>query len=308
MISTHWLEKRQIHWNRLETLLNQSKNQGLNSLTRTELQELGLLYRQAAADLSTLREDRSGRSYERFLNLLLSRAHNTIYSGQKSSPWNILHFYRFTYPKIFRRNLSLFNAAVLLFMAGALAGMMLAATNREFMQSFLGPSMVDSIDHHKMWTDSVVSIKPAASSAIMTNNLSVAFFAFASGITAGLGTVYILVFNGVMVGVIGMACWYGGMSLSLWRPATCRPKNLVAWFPRRWDEARCFQLWNTISASSWRTRMKKWTRLPRIRGRRNYSPCREARPCCGFARSFIPPKVKPLSTCWAFTALIDTRC
>jgi uncharacterized membrane protein SpoIIM required for sporulation len=216
MISTHWLEKRQSHWNRLETLLNQSKDQGLNSLTRRELQELGLLYRQAAADLSTLREDRSGKSYERFLNLLLSRAHNTIYSGQKSSPWSILHFYRFTYPKIFRRNLSLINTAVLLFIAGALAGIALSAANQQFMQSLLGPHMMDSIDHHKMWTDSVVSIKPAASSQIMTNNLAVAFFAFAAGITAGLGTVYILVFNGLLIGVVGMACWFGGMSVPLW--------------------------------------------------------------------------------------------
>ncbi|MBZ5521832.1 MAG: stage II sporulation protein M [Acidobacteriia bacterium] len=216
MISIHWLEKRQSHWNRLEALLDQSQNQGLKSLTRTELQELGLLYRQAAADLSALREDRSGKSYARFLNLLLSRAHNTIYSGQKSSPWSIVHFYRFTYPKIFRRNLSLINTAVLLFIAGALAGMVLSATHREFMQAFLGPQMIDSIDHHKMWTDSVVSVKPLASSAIMTNNLSVSFAAFAFGITAGVGTVYMMVFNGVLMGVVGTACWFGGMSLSLW--------------------------------------------------------------------------------------------
>src|SRR5260221_7479966 len=43
MISTHWLEKRKRHWTRLEQLLEQRKNHGLNSLTRSELQELGLL-------------------------------------------------------------------------------------------------------------------------------------------------------------------------------------------------------------------------------------------------------------------------
>src|SRR5260370_15491005 len=93
MISAYWLQKRQIHWNRLEHLLDQSQSQGLKSLTRAELQELGLLYRQAAADLSTLREDRSGKSYARTLNLLLARPHNTIYSGQKSSARGIFHFY-----------------------------------------------------------------------------------------------------------------------------------------------------------------------------------------------------------------------
>ncbi len=104
MISAYWLEKRQSHWKRLERLLDQARDQGLKSLTRLELQELGLLYRQAAADLSALRQDPSGKSYARTLNLLLARAHNTIYSGQKSSAKGILHFYRNTYPRIFRRN------------------------------------------------------------------------------------------------------------------------------------------------------------------------------------------------------------
>jgi uncharacterized membrane protein SpoIIM required for sporulation len=216
MISTYWLEKRQSHWTRLERLLDQGAGQGLKSLTRLELQELGLLYRQAAADLSTLREDPSGKSYARSLNLLLARAHNTIYAGQKSSPWSIVRFYRYTYPQIFRRNLYLINTAFLLFVAGGLAGMLLSITQPEFMHTFLGPRMMESIDHQKMWTDSVVAVKPLASSAIMTNNLSVSFGAFAFGITAGIGTVYMMVFNGVLIGVIGVACWLGGMSLSLW--------------------------------------------------------------------------------------------
>jgi uncharacterized membrane protein SpoIIM required for sporulation len=216
MISAYWLQKRQVHWQRLERLLDQSQHHGLKSLTRGELQELGLLYRQAAGDLSTLREDPSGKSYARTLNLLLARAHNTIYSGQKSSAKGIVHFYRHTYPQIFRRNLSLVNAAFLLFVAGTVAGLFLALTHPEFMHMFLGPRMMETIEQHKMWTDSVVSVSPLASSFIMTNNISVTFATFAFGITAGVGTVYMMIFNGVMMGVVGAACWLGGMSLPLW--------------------------------------------------------------------------------------------
>jgi uncharacterized membrane protein SpoIIM required for sporulation len=216
MISAHWLEKRHRHWNRLEALLDQVRNQGLKSLTRLELQELGLLYRQAAADLSALREDSSGKSYARSLNLLLSRAHNTIYSGQKSSARGMVHFYRFTYPRIFRRNLGLINTAFLLCLAGAIGGTLLALTRPNYMHVFVGPRMMDTIERHRMWTDSVVSVAPAASSFIMTNNLSVAFASFAFGITGGVLTVSIMVFNGVMLGVIATACWLNGMSLALW--------------------------------------------------------------------------------------------
>ena len=216
MISTYWLEKRQTHWKRLEHLLDQVQKEGLRSLTRSELQELGLLYRQAAADLSALREDSTGKSYARFLNLLLSRAHNIIYSGEKSSALGIVHFYSYTWPQIFRQNLRLIAISFLLFVVGGLAGMLLALTHPDYMRMFLGPRMMETIDRHKMWTESVVSVAPAASSSIMTNNITVSFITFAWGITAGIGTVFSLVFNGVMIGVVGTACWLNDMSLSLW--------------------------------------------------------------------------------------------
>jgi uncharacterized membrane protein SpoIIM required for sporulation len=216
MISAHWLAKRQSHWDRLQVLLDQTQRHGLGSLTHLEIQELGLLYRQAAADLSALREDPSGRSYSRSLNLLLSRAHNTIYSGQKSSAWSIVHFYGYQWPQIFRRNLRLINMAGLLFLAGGIAGLLLAITRPEFMRLLLGPQMMATIEQHKMWTEPVIAVKPLAAAGIMTNNIHVTFLAGALGITAGVGTVYMMIFNGLLIGVIGAACWLGGMSLQLW--------------------------------------------------------------------------------------------
>ena len=86
----------------------------------------------------------------------------------------------------------------------------------DFKVKFLGPQMVETIDHHKMWTHSIVAIKPLASSSIMTNNIGVGFTTFAFGITGGIGTVYMMLFNGLLMGVIGMACRIAGMSQDLW--------------------------------------------------------------------------------------------
>src|SRR5258708_23675079 len=173
MISAYWLEKRQSHWKRLERLLDQARDQGLKSLTRLELQELGLLYRQAAADLSALREDPSGKSYARFLNLLLARAHNTIYSGQKSSARGFFDFFLHENPRGFRRNLNLVIIATLLFAAGGIAGMLLTLTRPGFMYLYLAPGMIETIEHHKMSTYSIVCIKPLAAMWIHTNNIRV---------------------------------------------------------------------------------------------------------------------------------------
>ena len=216
MISTHWLERRKPYWNRLVELTDRCDRDRLDSLTRSELRELAFLYRQVATDLSALREDPASQQFARYVNQLLSRAHNIIYAGRKSSAHDIYYFYRYTFPRVFRQNFRYTATATLLFAAGAVIGLLLTATRPDFMHQMLGPAMVDTIERHEMWTHSVVSMKPVASSGIMTNNLGVSFMTFASGITAGIGTLYLIVFNGLMLGVVGAACWLHGMSIPLW--------------------------------------------------------------------------------------------
>jgi len=216
VISTHWLEKRQPYWRRLEALVEQSGRRGVGRLSRSELQELGLLYRQIASDLSTVREDPASRQISAYLNQLLGRAHNLIYMGRKTNAAGIVQFFRFTYPRLFRENLAYPLTAFLIFLAAAIAGTALCFSDPGFERYFLGGRMIDTIEQHHMWTQSVVSIKPLASSFILTNNISVAFATFAMGILAGLGTVYMLFFNGLLIGVIGTACWQAGMSSQLW--------------------------------------------------------------------------------------------
>jgi uncharacterized membrane protein SpoIIM required for sporulation len=216
MISTRWLAKRKPYWTRLEQLLDQSSRHGFRSLGRSELQEMGLLYRQIAADLATLREDSGSVHFARYLNQLMARAHNIIYSTPKASPSAIFRFFAATYPRVFRRNLRLVQLALLIFVISAAVGAALTFQDPDFKLRILGPQMVQTIEKREMWTHSIVAVKPLASSSIMTNNLSVAFTTFALGITAGLGTIYMMIFNGLLMGVIGMACHLSGMSMQLW--------------------------------------------------------------------------------------------
>ena len=214
MISNRWLEGRKVHWERLETLLRRAQS-GLSRLNGAELQELGLLYRQTASDLSTVNEDPSSAQLAAYLNHLLGRSHNLLYLGQRPTHRGIVGFYRDTYPCLFRELLPMTALATGIFLIAALAGWAVSARDAGFAHLILGPNVMDSIERRKMWTDSVVAIKPVASSFITTNNLSVAFTAFALGIT-GVGTAWMMLFNGLMLGVVGEATWRAGMALSLW--------------------------------------------------------------------------------------------
>ncbi len=216
MSSPRWIEKRRAHWERLETLVKTSGGKSVASLSHGQLQELALLYRQTASDLATVREDPTNGTLARYLNQLLGRAHNLIYMGRKTSRRGILRFYKEDFPAIFRATFADTLAAFLIFLGAAVGAFLMGMGDPAFVRHMLGPQMIATIEKHEMWTHSIVTVKPLASSAILTNNLSVSFATFAAGITAGLGTVYMMLVNGVLIGVIGAACSREGMSYQLW--------------------------------------------------------------------------------------------
>jgi uncharacterized membrane protein SpoIIM required for sporulation len=216
ILSNQWIAKRRPHWDRLAALLAQSDQSGLGQLSRAELQEMALLYRQVAADLSVLRQDTTARTYADYVNQLLARAHHIIYSGKKATVASLFRFLRDEYPAIFQQQLRYVVVSLLVSVAWGVLGAVLTTARPEFMRHFVGPSMISTMERHEMWTKSVVSVAPMASSYIMTNNLTVSFVTFAGGIVFGLGTFWFLYRNGMMLGVIGAACHQYGMSIALW--------------------------------------------------------------------------------------------
>ncbi len=211
MLPARWLAKRKAHWARLTELVERSHQRGFGSLSHRELQELGLLYRQTATDLATVREDPTSHTLSVYLNELLGRAHNLVYMGRRGGAGRVAQFYAREFPQVFRETFPYTLLAFCVFLAGMVAGGLATLAQPQFSRYFLGPAMSDTIERRIDWTHSIVAIKPLASSGIMTNNLSVAIATFASGILAGIGTLYLMFFNGMQLGVILAACSQVGM-------------------------------------------------------------------------------------------------
>ena len=163
-----------------------------------------------------LRQDTTARTYAEHVNHLLARAHHIVYSGRKTNFATLFRFLRDEYPAILQRNLRFVLASLLVTVAWGVLGAAITNARPEFMRHYVGPQMIATMERHEMWTKSVVTVAPMASSAIMTNNLTVSFVTFASGITFGLGTFFYLYVNGMMLGVIAAACHQYGMSVALW--------------------------------------------------------------------------------------------
>ena len=216
VLSNLWIKKRTPHWERLTSLLAAANQSRLQGLSRGELQELALLYRQAASDLSTIRQDPTSAALANRIIHLLARAHHIIYSSRKSSWRSFFLFLRDGYPRQFRQQIGYVFAALVMLLLGTLVAAAFTLANPHFAPPILGPRVMASIERHEMWTQSIVSVAPQAASGIMTNNLSVSFSAFAGGLLFGFGSVYLLFFNGLMLGAVAVACQQAGMSIPLW--------------------------------------------------------------------------------------------
>jgi uncharacterized membrane protein SpoIIM required for sporulation len=213
-LSSRWLDRRQPFWDRLEILVTQGRH-GTSGFTHDELRELALLYRQTAADLATVREHQDAAHLSVYLNRLLGSAHNLVYAAPRARAGTFAAFIIRTIPATFRRTWRYSAAAAALFAVGGLAGAVLTLADPGFARFVLGGEMIDTISRGEMWTHSILAVKPLASAGIMTNNLSVALAAFATGMTI-IGPIYFMLFNGIMIGVVGVACQRAGLGLSLW--------------------------------------------------------------------------------------------
>jgi len=215
MLSNLWIRSRKDNWNRLDVLLRQVETSGIRTLPAGELREMGLLYRQAAADLSAARSDSASKPIEQYLNRLVGRAHNYVYSGNRVSVVGVWNFMAHGYPRLVRRLSRYVVLSTAIFAVALAVGVAIQVARPEFAFFELGPGMMDKIQHHQMWTDAILTTKPQAASGIMTNNIFVCCMTFAAGMLAGLGTVYFLVQNGIRIGVVVTVCAQHKMALSI---------------------------------------------------------------------------------------------
>jgi uncharacterized membrane protein SpoIIM required for sporulation len=211
---------RKPRWERLEALLKSLEKGRSRGLSGSDLQDVGNLYREATADLARLqafRQEGSSQSdLEIYLSQLVGRAYGQIYR-QPSAGWHDLaRFLRDTFPRTFRESFPWFLASFGIFLLGFAYGFVVSQTDETFVPLVVPPHLIQKVEEGKVWFDSILAVKPLASSMIMTNNITVSFLAFALGITFGVGTIYLMAFNGLLVGTLAGFCHTHGLDGPFW--------------------------------------------------------------------------------------------
>lgn len=206
---------------RLEALLATVAAGGLRALSEDEVLELGRAYRRTAALLARARTAGSGGGDVQHLNRLLARAYPLVHAHRAGPRTSVLNFVLHEFPQAVRREGRFILAATLFFLVGVFAGALLVEMDPDMPDVLLGPGWKQGLqglaERHMGNEDWMpASIRPQTSLAIIFNNVRVSFLAFASGLPLCLGSVYVLGFNGVMLGAVGVVVHRNAVDLDFW--------------------------------------------------------------------------------------------
>jgi len=197
--------RRVADWRSLEQLLDRVRRQ---RISLAELSTVDRLYRRASADLAHAQAFFGGTEVHRFLNQLCGQAYGVIYRRSAGRLTGLVAFYRTTFPALASETVRYTQVAAGLLLLGALLGATTVALSPAGAELILDPLLLEHIRRRELWTDLLLEqVHPAeAATTIFTNNLRVSFLSFAAGVTAGAGTVLLMLFNGLHVGAIVAAC------------------------------------------------------------------------------------------------------
>ena len=213
-----WIGRRETNWKRLDAILNQVERKGLKSLQADEIRQLTSLYRSVSADLARARTYKVGQTLVQDLQMLAGRAYTQIYQGSRRQEWHsVLDFCRWGFPQLVQETSAYIAAATGVFMFGALVAWWFCWQDPTFMSLVVPQELIEKVrDRQELWMGSIVGIEPLASSGIMANNLAVSFKVVAGGITGGAFTLYILAFNGLLIGAIATLVGQNNLAYPFW--------------------------------------------------------------------------------------------
>lgn len=202
-------------WRQLEqyiSLLSKSKK----NITYENLTEFSNLYEKATQHLSYSQTYFPNEEVTSYLNELVGKSHNLLYKNQLTSGTQVRNFFTRTFIGLLLEQWKFVVIAMCLFILGGLAGFFAIYNDPLHIYSVLPSDISQNVDPARLGEGHDAIDASLMSAEIMTNNIQVAILAFASGITFGILTVYLLVFNGLLVGALAGLFWHSNMTYEFW--------------------------------------------------------------------------------------------
>lgn len=208
-----FIQRERPYWTELEKLLHRFEAEPNLRLPLNELRHFHYLYERTSADLARLATFSSEPESRRYLENLVSRAYGEIHETRQKqhrlAPW---HWFFQTLPQTFRRHIRAFWLALAVTIAGCLLGGIAVTIDPEAKQTVLPQMFLNHLgdpaervaEEEAQADDPLAGRKGQFSARLMQNNISVSINSLALGLTYGVGTIIVLFYNGVIIGLIAL--------------------------------------------------------------------------------------------------------
>jgi uncharacterized membrane protein SpoIIM required for sporulation/uncharacterized RDD family membrane protein YckC len=208
---------RQADWEAFRVEATNLEARGLGSLSGDAITAFARRYRAVTADLARARtygvDPRTIAHLERIAHV----GHNAVYGLRGVRRLPIRHLLLDDFPAAVYRHRRVVMLAAAIFVLPGLAGYAVIRERPDIAQEILPAVMIEraeagqhALESGRGYAEAPSPYLPTIASRIIANNVQVAFAAFALGVTAGIGTVAVLAFNGLFFGaVVALFANYG---------------------------------------------------------------------------------------------------
>jgi len=208
-----FIDEREGDWRELDELLRERRSAGRSARRgAADVLRLGALYRGAAADLALARRGHPGDPVASRLESLVGRARQAVYAEEPGGG-SLTTFFGRTYWTHVRERPRVLLLAIALLLVPALLAAAWAMQDPGAAAGIVPGEFRGAVE--PVGDTGMTSAEASAfSSAVMTNNIQVTFLAFAAGILFGLGTAFVVVYNGAVLGAVAGGAIANGNGLA----------------------------------------------------------------------------------------------
>lgn len=198
-------------WTELELLLDQLASETNRQLSLAEAQRFHFLYQKVSADLGRVSTFASEPAIRRYLESLVARSYAEINETRgRDRTWRPFHWFFIEFPTVFRRHVRAFWLSIMISVLGVLFGGTAVLFDDEAKAAIV-PGGFEHVlkdpaqrvaEEESAATDEGDAHRATFAGALMRNNITVSIRALAFGMTWGVLTVLVLLYNGIILGQV----------------------------------------------------------------------------------------------------------
>lgn len=224
MNQEQFIARHQANWERLEALLSAGRGGPAQvDAPPVDPGEFPHLYREACHHLALARARLYSQPLIERLDDLVLRGHQRLYQSRSGLAGRMLRFAAADFPATVRREWRALLLACLLFY-GPFFGMLVTVQFApEFVYTVLDgwtvvnmESMYDPENHERLGREREADSDVLMFGYYIRNNTSIGFQTFAGGLVFGLGTLFYLIYNGLVIGAVAGHLTHIGYIETFW--------------------------------------------------------------------------------------------